>query len=134
MSNKKKKKHQDKPIIEITSTMLNVDYVPVTDTKEIKAMERGENNWMEVSVASQGLVHCVTPIKGTVYRVKAFGSPLDEYVPKALLLRTLGSKKGRIFYGKEGVLRVVFDLPRKELEDLLQRITLEAYKLAGLIH
>jgi hypothetical protein len=126
-----KNKNQSKQIIEITSTMLNVDYVPVTDIKEIKAMERGENDWREATLASRGLVHCVAPIKGTVYKIRQSDSPLGEHLPKALLIHTLGHKKGRIFYGKDGVLRVVFDLPREELECLLKRITWEAYKLAG---
>lgn len=134
MSSKKKQKHQDRPIIEITSTMLNVEYIPITDIREIKAMEHGENGWKEASIEGPVLVRCVAPIKGVVYRIRLSDCPLGEYFLKALLLHTLCRKKGRIFYGRKGVIRVAFDLPREELEHLLKQITLEVYKLAGLTH
>ena len=132
---KEQKKNNDRArcdqVIESTSTLINVDYVPVDDVKEIKALERGENGWREASVEKGGLVRCTSPIRGTVYRVLRFGSTLDEYYVDAMVRWILGSKKGRVFANAEGVLRVVFDLPKEDLEALLVRIMIDTYEQAG---
>lgn len=129
---KKNLQGQCKQVIEVTSTLMNVDYIPVEDVQEIKAIERGENGWREASVEKGGLVRCTSPIKGTVYRVRHFGGPIDAYYPKAMVMRLLGNKKGRVFANAEGVLRVVIDLPKKDFETLLALIMMDAYKLAGI--
>lgn len=122
---------QRKPVLEITSDLMNVDYVPVDDAKELRAIERGEHGWREVSVEKRGLVRCTSPIRGTVYRVVRFDSPLDEYYVDTMVRWILGSKKGRVFANAEGVLRVVFDLPKEDLEALLVRIMIDTYEQAG---
>lgn len=111
--------------------MMNVEYVPVDDIQELEAIERGENGWLECSVEKHGLVRCTSPIRGTVYRVQQFGSPLDAYFPKAMVIRLLASKKGRVFANAEGVLRVALDLPKAELDCLLTQIMMDAYEMAG---
>ena len=120
-----------KQVIEVTSNLMNVDYVPVEDVQELEAIERGENGWLECSVEKHGLVRCTSPIRGTVYRVRQFGSPLDAYFPKAMVIRLLASKKGRVFANEEGVLRVALDLPKAELDCLLTQIMMDTYKMAG---
>ena len=136
MKKKQQKKNnykgQRKQVIEITSKLMNVDYVPVDDIHEIKAMERGENGWREASVNKEGLVRCTSPIRGTVYRVRLFGGPIDEYYPKAMVIHLLASRKGRVFANAEGVLRVVIDLPKADFETLLVRIMMDAYEMAGI--
>ena len=89
----KKKESYRKEVIVITSPLMNVDYVPVEDIQVLRAIEHSENGWREVSVEKHGLVRCTFPIRGTVYRVRLFGSQLDEYYPKAMVTRLLGSKK-----------------------------------------
>ena len=133
MKKQKKNNHhsQCKEVIEITSDLMNVDYVPVDDVQEIRELECGENGWREVSVEKRGLVRCTSPIRGVVYRVCHFGCPLDEYYVDAMVRWILGSKKGRVFANAEGVLRVVFDLPKADLEALLVRIMMDAYEQAG---
>ena len=121
-----------KQTIEITSDLMNVDYVPVEDIQEIKAIERGENGWREASVEREGLVRCTSPIRGTVYRVRHFGCPLDEYYSKAMVIHFLASKKGRVFANAEGVLRVAVNLPKKEFETLLVQVMMDAYEMAGI--
>ena len=128
---KKKKESYRKQVVEVTSPLMNVDYVPVEDIQELKALERGENGWREVSVEKHGLVRCTSPIRGTVYRVRLFGSQLDDYYPKAMVTRLLGSKKGRVFANTEGKLRVALDLPKTELDCLLIQIMMDTYKMAG---
>ena len=110
---------------------MNVDYVPVVDIHEIRAIENGEDGWRECSVEKQGLVRCTSPIKGTVYRVKRFGCPLDDYYCKAMVMRLLGSKCGRVFANSEGILRVAIDLPEKAFEFVLMLIMKDAYEMAG---
>jgi hypothetical protein len=60
-----------------------------------------------------------------------FGSPLDVYYPKAMVIRLLASKKGRVFANAEGVLRVALDIPKVELDCLLTQIMIDAYEMAG---
>ena len=133
MENNWKKNHPDqrKQAIEITSALMDVDYVPVDDVQELTAIERGDNGWREVSVKKRGLVRCISPIRGTVYRVRRFGCPLDKHYIDAMVRWTLGSRKGRVFANEEGALRVAFDLPKVELAALLLRIMMDAYEKAG---
>lgn len=128
----KKKMVEDyrKQVIEVTSNLMNVEYVPVEDVQELEAIERGDG-WVEGSVEKHGLVRCTSPIKGTVYRVRVFGSPLDVYYPKAMVTRLLASKKGRVFANAEGALRIALDLPKVELDRLLTQIMVDAYEMAG---
>ena len=128
---KKKAQNQFKQVISITSDLMNVDYVPVDDIKELQAMENGENGWREVSVEKHGLVRCTSPIRGTVYRALLFGCPLDQYYPKAMVTRLLATKKGRVFANAEGVIRVVLALPKADLDYLLAQIMMDAYEMAG---
>ena len=61
---KQKKKNlqgQRKQIIETTSLLSNVEYIPVDNIQEIKSIERGENGWREASVEKRGLVQCTSP-------------------------------------------------------------------------
>lgn len=120
-------------VIHMESEQLDVDYVPVEDWEEIQAMERGENGWQEAKITGQRLVRCMSPIRGTVYNMRLFGSALDAYFPKAVVLCVLGGQKGRLFLDAKGTMRVVLDLPRDDLEILLALITAEAYRLAGII-
>jgi hypothetical protein len=135
MKKKKQKNNnyqgQHKQVIETTSTLMNVEFIPVEDIQELQAIRNGGNGWKEVSVEKLGLERCVSPIRGTVYRVRVFGSPLDEHYTKAMVMRLLGSKKGRVFANAEGVLRVVLDLPKQDVKALLSRIMLDTYKMAG---
>lgn len=112
--------------------LLNVKYIAINDPKEIQAMEQGENGWREVTLESGGLVPCTAPITGTVYRIRSFGGLIDEYYPKSVIIRTLGSKKGRLFFDAEGVMRMVVDLPQEEFEILVNLIAQDACELAGI--
>lgn len=124
---------KQKKIINVSAdnNLLDIDYIPVEDPYEIRAMERGENGWMEVSIAARGIVPCTSRIKGTVYRIRMYGSQLDEHYPSALIKRLLGNKAGRVFVDAEGKLRIVVTVTRKQFEALLLFVAMDAYKSAG---
>lgn len=124
---------KQKKIINVSAdnNLLNIDYIPVEDPYEIRAMERGENGWMEASVAARGLVPCTSRIKGTVYRIRLYGSQLDKEYPMTLVRHLLGGKTGRVFMDAEGKIRIVINLTKKQFEALLAIVAMDAYKRAG---
>ena len=117
--------------MEKKNELLKVKYIAIDDPEEIRAMEREESGWMEATVESQGLVLCTAPITGTVYRIRSYGGLIDEYYPKAVVIRLLASKKGRLFFNSEGVMRAVIDLPDEEFEELLGLIAMDTYEISG---
>lgn len=130
------KKHMNKKqkqIINVSAdnNLLNIDYIPVEDPYEIRAMERGENGWMEASVAARGLVPCTSRIKGTVYRIHLHGGQLDKEYSMTLVKHLLGGKTGRVFLNVEGQIRIVSDLTKKQFEALIAIAAMDTYKRAG---
>ena len=117
--------------MEKKNELLKVKFIAVDDPEEIRAMEQGEGGWKEATVESQGLVPCTAPITGTVYRICSYGGLIDKYYPKAVVIRILGSKKGRLFFNTEGMMRAVIDLPDEEFEELLGLIAMDTYEISG---